>query len=36
MISQEEALEKILERVRPLAGREVLLTDALDCFAGKT
>lgn len=35
MISQEEALSKILDRVQPLAGREVLLADALGCFAGQ-
>ena len=35
MISQEEALEKILEAVRPLPKRRVILTEALNCFAAE-
>ena len=33
VISEEEALERILSAVSPLPPTEVLLTDALDCFA---
>ena len=35
MISQEEALEKILETVRPLPKRMVTLTAMLNCFAAE-
>lgn len=35
MISEEEARRKILEAIRPLPGRTISLSDALDCFSGQ-
>src|ERR1700676_316599 len=35
MISEDEARTKILETVRPLPGRRVALSAALDCFAAR-
>lgn len=35
MISEDEARAKILESIRPLPGRRIAISKALDCFAAK-